>query len=72
MRAIRFPILEATIEGAIQILLIIELGKEPDWLNIQDASEIVLQTAGYRAEILIRTSFKESLVDRVRVTLIAS
>lgn len=71
-KAISSPLLEASIEGAENVLLNITGGPDLSLFEAQDASDIVTQAATADVNIIFGTSIDETLGDEVRVTVIAT
>ncbi|MBW1605415.1 cell division protein FtsZ [Lactobacillus sp. Sy-1] len=71
-KAISSPLLEASIDGAQQVLLNITGGPDLSLFEAQDASSIVAQSTSSDVNIIFGTSIDKDLGDEVRVTVIAT
>ncbi|MHA8110017.1 cell division protein FtsZ [Lactobacillaceae bacterium Melli_B4] len=71
-KAISSPLLEASIDGAQQVLLNITGGPDLSLFEAQDASSIVAQSTSNDVNIIFGTSIDKDLGDEVRVTVIAT
>ena len=71
-KAISSPLLEASIDGAEQILLNITGGSDLTLFEAQDASDIVAAASTSEVNIIFGTSINENLGDEVIVTVIAT
>ncbi|MEJ6400795.1 cell division protein FtsZ [Nicoliella lavandulae] len=71
-KAISSPLLEASIDGAQQVLLNITGGPDLSLFEAQDASQIVAQSTSNDVNIIFGTSIDKDLGDEVRVTVIAT
>lgn len=70
--AISSPLLETSIEGARGVLLNITGGPDLSLLEVNEAAEIVSQSADPEANIIFGAVIDENLRDEVRVTVIAT
>jgi cell division protein FtsZ len=71
-KAISSPLLEASIDGAKNILLNVTGGVNLSIFATQDASDIVQQAAGTDVNIILGTAIDETLEDEVHVTVVAT
>ncbi len=70
--AISSPLLEASIDGAMGVLLSIAGGSDLGLFEIYEASELVQAAAHPDARIIFGTTIDDALGDEVRVTVIAA
>ncbi len=70
--AISSPLLETSIEGARGVLFNISGGSNLTLFEINEAAEIIHQSADVEANIIFGANIDESLEDEVRVTVIAT
>lgn len=70
--AISSPLLETSIEGAKGVLFNISGGNDLTLFEINEAAEIIHQSADMEANIIFGANIDESLGDEVRVTVIAT
>lgn len=70
--AISSPLLETSIEGAKGVLFNISGGTDLTLFEINEAAEIIHQSADMEANIIFGANIDESLNDEVRVTVIAT
>jgi cell division protein FtsZ len=70
--AISSPLLEASIDGAMGVLLSIAGGSDLGLFEIYEASELVQASAHPDARIIFGTTIDDALGDEVRVTVIAA
>lgn len=70
--AIASPLLEISIEGAKGILLNITGGKDMTMSEVNEAAETIAKAADPDANIIFGTTIDESLVDQIKVTVIAT
>ncbi len=70
--AISSPLLETSIEGARGVLFNISGGVNLTLFEINEAAEIIHQSADVEANIIFGANIDESLEDEVRVTVIAT
>ena len=70
--AISSPLLETSIEGARGVLLNITGGSNLGLFEVNEAAEIIAQSADPEANIIFGAVIDESLQDEVRVTVIAT
>jgi len=70
--AIASPLLEVSVEGAKGVLFNIIGGKDLTMREVNDAAEIITQSADADANIIFGATIDESLTDQVKITLIAT
>lgn len=70
--AISSPLLETSIEGAKGVLFNISGGNDLTLFEINEAAEIIHQSADAEANIIFGANIDDSLEDEVRVTVIAT
>ena len=70
--AISSPLLEASIDGAHGVLLSIAGGSDIGLFELQEAAELVAQSAHPDANIIFGTVIDDALGDEVRITVIAA
>jgi cell division protein FtsZ len=70
--AISSPLLEASIEGALGVLLSVAGGSDLGLFEINEACELVQQSAHPDARIIFGTTIDDALGDEVRITVIAA
>jgi cell division protein FtsZ len=70
--AISSPLLEASIDGAHGVLLSIAGGSDIGLFELQEAAELVAQSAHPEANIIFGTVIDDALGDEVRITVIAA
>ncbi len=70
--AVSSPLLEASIEGARGVLLMIAGGSDLGLYEVNEAAEIISQAADPDANIIFGAVIDDSLGDEVRVTVIAA
>jgi cell division protein FtsZ len=70
--AVNSPLLEASIEGAMGVLLSIAGGSDLGLFEINEAAQVVSEQAHADANIIFGTVIDDSLGDEVRVTVIAA
>lgn len=70
--AICSPLLETSITGATGVLINITGGADLSLFEINEASEIVQESADPDANIIFGTAIDESLKDQIRITVIAT
>ena len=70
--AISSPLLEASIEGAMGVLLSVAGGSDLGLFEINEACELVQQSAHPDARIIFGTTIDDALGDEVRITVIAA
>jgi cell division protein FtsZ len=70
--AIASPLLELSIEGARGILFNITGGTDLTMTEVDEASNIIAQTAASDANIIFGTTINEKLVDEIHITVIAT
>ena len=70
--AVSSPLLEASIEGAMGVLLSIAGGSDLGLFEINEAAALVAQAAHAEANIIFGATIDDALGDEVRVTVIAA
>jgi cell division protein FtsZ len=70
--AISSPLLEASIDGAMGVLLSVAGGSDLGLFEINEACELVQSAAHPNARIIFGTTIDDALGDEVRVTVIAA
>jgi cell division protein FtsZ len=70
--AISSPLLEASIDGAMGVLLSVAGGSDLGLFEINEACELVQAAAHPNARIIFGTTIDDALGDEVRVTVIAA
>lgn len=70
--AIASPLLEVSIDGAKGILFTVTGGANLGMMEIQDAADIITETADKEARIIFGAILDESMKDEVKVTVIAT
>ncbi len=70
--AINSPLLEASMEGALGVLLSVAGGSDLGLFEINEAASLVQESAHPEANIIFGTVIDDSLGDEVRVTVIAA
>jgi cell division protein FtsZ len=70
--AVSSPLLEASIEGAMGVLLSIAGGSDLGLFEINEAAALVAQSAHAEANIIFGATIDDALGDEVRVTVIAA
>jgi len=70
--AISSPLLDVSIEGARGILFQITGGPDLTMSEVDEAAKIISQTADADANIIFGATIDESMIDQVRVTVIAT
>jgi cell division protein FtsZ len=70
--AINSPLLEASMEGALGVLLSVAGGSDLGLFEINEAASLVQEAAHPEANIIFGTVIDDSLGDEVRVTVIAA
>jgi len=70
--AIASPLLEVSVEGAKGVLFNIIGGKDLTMREVNDAAEIITQSADADANIIFGATIDESLTDQIKITLIAT
>jgi len=71
-QAIASPLLEISIEGARGILFNIIGGRDLTMAEVDEASKIISQTADPDANIIFGAVIDESMVDQIKITVIAT
>lgn len=70
--AISSPLLEASIDGAMGVLLSVAGGSDLGLFEINEACELVQSAAHREAKIIFGTTIDDALGDEVRITVIAA
>jgi cell division protein FtsZ len=70
--AISSPLLEASIDGAMGVLLSVAGGSDLGLFEINEACELVQSAAHPNAKIIFGTTIDDALGDEVRITVIAA
>jgi cell division protein FtsZ len=70
--AISSPLLEASIDGAMGVLLSVAGGSDLGLFEINEACELVQSAAHPDAKIIFGTTIDDALGDEVRITVIAA
>ena len=70
--AIQSPLLETKIDGARAVLINITGGKDMSIMEINEAANLVMESADSDANIIFGAGIDESLEDEVRLTVIAT
>jgi cell division protein FtsZ len=70
--AISSPLLEASIDGAMGVLLSVAGGSDLGLFEINEACELVQSAAHPEARIIFGTTIDDALGDEVRITVIAA
>lgn len=70
--AIQSPLLETNIDGARAVLINITGGPDVSILEINEAANLIMQSADSEANIIFGAGIDESLSDEVRITVIAT
>ena len=70
--AISSPLLEASIDGARGVLLMIAGGSDLGLFEVNEAAEVITRAAHPEANIIFGTIIDDSLGDEVKVTVIAA
>jgi len=70
--AVSSPLLDASIQGARGILLNIVGGKDLSMFEVDEAARIISELASADANIIFGAAIDESLVDQVKITVIAA
>ncbi len=70
--AIQSPLLETKIDGARAVLINITGGKDVSIMDINEAANLVMESADSDANIIFGAGIDESLKDEVRITVIAT
>ena len=72
-RAIKSPLLEeVSIDGAKGVLINISAGSSLTLFEVNEATSVIQEAAGQEANIIFGTVIDDSLVDEIRVTVIAT
>ncbi len=72
MQAIASPLLEATIEGAKGVLMNVTGGPDLGIFEVNEAAEIVMQSADEDATIIFGAVINEDFEDTIQITVIAT
>ncbi len=70
--AINSPLLEMSIDGAKGILFTVSGGKDLGMYEVNEAANVITQSADPNAKVIFGTIIEESLGDEVKVTVIAT
>ena len=70
--AIQSPLLETKIDGARAVLINVTGGKDMSIMEINEAANLVMESADSEANIIFGAGIDESLDDEVRITVIAT
>ncbi|MBQ1946431.1 MAG: cell division protein FtsZ [Clostridia bacterium] len=70
--AIASPLLETKIDGARAVLINVSGGTDLNIMDVNEAASLVMQAADSEANIIFGANIDESLVDEVRITVIAT
>ena len=70
--AIQSPLLETKIDGARAVLINVTGGKDMSIMEINEAANLVMESADSDANIIFGAGIDESLEDEVRITVIAT
>ena len=70
--AIKSPLLEASVDGAMGVLFNITGGKELSLFDVTEASQIITEAVDPNANIIFGAVIDEALEDEIRVTVIAT
>ena len=71
-KAIQSPLLETKIDGARAVLINVTGGKDMSIMEINEAANLVMESADSEANIIFGAGIDESLEDEVRITVIAT
>ncbi len=71
-KAISSPLLETKIDGARAVLINVTGGKDLSIMEINEAANLVMESADSEANIIFGAGIDESLQDEVRITVIAT
>ena len=71
-KAIASPLLETKIDGARAVLINVTGGKDLSIMEINEAANLVMESADSEANIIFGAGIDESLEDEVRITVIAT
>ena len=71
-KAISSPLLETKIDGARAVLINVTGGKDMSIMEINEAANLVMESADSEANIIFGAGIDESLEDEVRITVIAT
>jgi cell division protein FtsZ len=70
--AVSSPLLEMTIEGAKRVLFNVSGGLELGMFEAQSAAEYITEAAGADANVIFGVTIDETLLDEIRVTVLAT
>ena len=70
--AIQSPLLETKIDGARAVLINVTGGKDMSIMEINEAANLVMESADSEANIIFGAGIDESLTDEVHITVIAT
>ena len=70
--AIKSPLLEASVDGAMGVLFNITGGRELSLFDVTEASQIITEAVDPNANIIFGAVIAEALEDEIRVTVIAT
>ena len=70
--AIASPLLETKIDGARAVLINVSGGTDLNIMDVNEAASLIMQAADSEANIIFGANIDESLVDEVRITVIAT
>ena len=70
--AIQSPLLETKIDGARAVLINVTGGKDMSIMEINEAANLVMESADSEANIIFGAGIDDSLEDEVRITVIAT
>ncbi len=71
-KAISSPLLETKIDGARAVLINVTGGQDMSIMEINEAANLVMESADSEANIIFGAGIDESLQDEVRITVIAT
>ena len=71
-KAISSPLLETKIDGARAVLINVTGGKDLSIMEINEAANLVMESADSEANIIFGAGIDESMQDEVRITVIAT
>ena len=71
-QAVSSPMLETSIDGARAVLINITGGPDTSIIEVNEAAQLITQAADPEANIIFGAGIDESLVDEVRITVIAT
>ena len=70
--AIQSPMLETTIDGARSVLINITGGEDMSIIDVNEAANLIMQSADSEANIIFGAGIDETMGDEVRITVIAT